>query len=33
MIGKYVEKLLSFEKDSPSKSNIDVNFLSKHGFL
>ena len=33
MIGKYVEKLLSFEKDSPSKSNIDVNFLSKQGFL
>ncbi len=33
MIGKYVEKLLSFKENGPSKSNIDINFLSEHGFL
>ena len=30
IIGKYVEKFLNF-KDSTS--NIDITFLSKHGFL
>ena len=33
MIGKYVEKLLSFKEDSPPKSNIDIDFLNRHGFL
>ncbi|HZK37527.1 MAG TPA: riboflavin synthase [Clostridia bacterium] len=33
MIGKYVEKLLSFNEDNPRNSNIDINFLSEHGFL
>lgn len=33
MIGKYVERLLSFKDEKSSPSNIDMNFLSKHGFL
>ncbi|QZY55427.1 riboflavin synthase [Crassaminicella profunda] len=33
MIGKYVEKLLSFKSESIEKSNIDMNFLSEHGFV
>lgn len=33
MIGKYVERLLSFREDDSPKSNIDINFLSEHGFL
>ena len=33
MIGKYVERLLSFKKDNTHNSNIDINFLSEHGFL
>jgi len=33
MIGKYVERLLSFKEDNPHNSNIDINFLSEHGFL
>ncbi|MFW5647779.1 MAG: riboflavin synthase [Candidatus Alkaliphilus sp. MAG34] len=33
MIGKYVEKLLSFREDGPPNSNIDMSFLSEHGFL
>lgn len=33
MIGKYIERLLSFkEVDSPD-ADIDMDFLSKHGFL
>ncbi|MCT4607076.1 MAG: riboflavin synthase [Marinisporobacter sp.] len=33
MIGKYVEKLLAFKENTPAQSNIDMNFLSKHGFI
>lgn len=33
MIGKYVERLLSFKEDNPHNSSIDMNFLSEHGFL
>lgn len=33
MIGKYVEKLLAFKENTPVQSNIDMNFLSKHGFV
>ena len=33
MIGKYVERLLSFKEDNTHNSNIDINFLSEHGFL
>ena len=39
MIGKYIERFLSFrENNIPrendiSKSNIDMEFLGKHGFL
>lgn len=33
MIGKYVERLLSFKENDSSGSDIDMDFLSKHGFL
>ena len=34
VIGKYVEKMLSFKVDESSKkSNIDMDFLSKNGFM
>ena len=33
MIGKYIEKFLSLKEDKVSKSNIDIEFLGKHGFL
>lgn len=33
MIGKYVERLLSFKEGNPPKSNVNIEFLSKHGFL
>jgi len=32
MIGKYIERFLSFKEESPSKSIVDMEFLSKHGF-
>lgn len=33
MIGKYIEKLMNFnEKTDGTKANIDMEFLSKHGF-
>jgi riboflavin synthase len=32
MIGKYVEKLLGIKEQPPVKKNIDLNFLSEHGF-
>lgn len=32
MIGKYVERFLSFKEESPAGSKIDMEFLSKHGF-
>lgn len=33
MVGKYIEKLMNFnEKADNSKSNIDIEFLKKHGF-
>lgn len=33
MIGKYIEKLMNFSKQTDNtKSNIDMEFLSKHGF-
>lgn len=33
MIGKYIEKLLISNDQSPVKPNIDMNFLSEHGFV
>lgn len=33
MIGKYVEKLLGIKEQQPVKKNIDLNFLSEHGFV
>ncbi|KAJ51144.1 riboflavin synthase [Clostridium tetanomorphum] len=33
IIGKYVEKLLAFNKKEEGKSNIDFNFLAEHGFM
>lgn len=32
MIGKYIERFLTF-KEPKSESNMDLNFLSKHGFI
>lgn len=32
LIGKYVEKLLGFSAKEESKSSLDLNFLSQHGF-
>lgn len=33
MVGKYIEKLLNFnDKTAENKSNIDIEFLKKHGF-
>jgi len=32
MIGKYIERFLSFKEESPSKSKVNMEFLSKHGF-
>ncbi len=33
MVGKYIEKLMNFnQKADDSKSNIDMEFLKKHGF-
>ncbi|QXM06816.1 riboflavin synthase [Crassaminicella indica] len=32
IIGKYVEKLLSFKEKSITESHIDMNFLKQHGF-
>jgi len=32
MIGKYIERFLSFKEASPPKSVVDMEFLSKHGF-
>lgn len=33
MIGKYIERFLSFKEPKATKSNMDMNFLSKHGFI
>lgn len=33
MVGKYVERLLSFRGDVPQRQNISMEFLSNHGFL
>lgn len=34
MVGKYIEKLLSFNKEEvKEKKDIDMNFLSEHGFI
>lgn len=33
MIGKYVEKLLKLSSSTPAKKNIDMAFLSEHGFV
>lgn len=32
MVGKYVEKLLSFREEEPKKSNITLEFLAQHGY-
>lgn len=32
MIGKYVERFLSFKEESSSESKVDMEFLTKHGF-
>lgn len=33
MVGKYIEKFLSFKEPTETKNNIDMNFLSEHGFV
>jgi len=33
MIGKYIEKLISFKEDNSLKSSIDMKFLSDNGFI
>ncbi len=33
MIGKYIERFLTFKEVSPQKENINMEFLSNHGFL
>lgn len=33
MIGKYIERFLSFKEETPSKPTVDMEFLSKHGFV
>lgn len=33
MVGKYIEKFLQPEKSAASKEGIDIDFLSKHGFV
>ncbi|MBU5675808.1 riboflavin synthase [Alkaliphilus sp. MSJ-5] len=33
MIGKYIERFLSFKEEAPSKLEVDMEFLSNHGFL
>ena len=33
MIGKYIERFLSFKEPATTKSAIDMNFLSEHGFV
>jgi len=32
MIGKYIEKLMKYEDDTPVKKGIDIDFLNRHGF-
>lgn len=33
MVGKYIEKFLSFKEPEQPKNNINMNFLSEHGFI
>jgi riboflavin synthase len=33
MLGKYVEKLMSFKEQTSTKQGIDLKFLSEHGFM
>jgi riboflavin synthase len=33
VVGKYIERFLSFNEDTKSNSSIDMNFLAQHGFL
>lgn len=33
MIGKYVEKLMSYDKDKQEKEDISLDFLVQHGFI
>ncbi|TCO78705.1 riboflavin synthase [Marinisporobacter balticus] len=33
MIGKYIERFLSFKEPTATKTNMDINFLSEHGFI
>lgn len=33
MIGKYIERFLSFKEEPSSKLGVDMEFLSSHGFL
>lgn len=33
MMGKYIERLLLFKEEEKRKSNIDLNFLTKNGFM
>ncbi|AOY75029.1 riboflavin synthase [Clostridium formicaceticum] len=33
MIGKYIEKLMTFEKKKPEKKDISLDFLAEHGFV
>lgn len=33
MVGKYIEKMLSFKEKAPVKKGIDMNFLSEYGFV
>ncbi len=32
LVGKYIEKLLSFRDEEPKKSNITLEFLAQHGY-
>lgn len=33
MVGKYIERFLSFKEEATPKSAIDMDFLNKHGFV
>jgi riboflavin synthase len=33
VVGKYIEKFLNFKDKESVKSNVDLNFLAKHGFI
>lgn len=33
MMGKYIERLLLFKEDKKNESNIDLDFLTKNGFI